>query len=381
MKRIISLILALFVVWPQVCAQPDSKYAVGVQQFIDSFQKARQFPGMTVSFILSGNQTTLATGWSDIENKIPLRPTDRMLAGSTGKTFFATLAMQIVKAGQLDLDAKVSKYLGKKSWYHRVPNHETITVRMLLNHTTGIEEYYDLGNFMDQLKKKPSKVWKHEELVSFVLDRKPLFAAGSHFNYADTNYLLLGLILEEITGKDLYDLIRKNILAPLQLNQTSPSTSRKLKGLIPGYVGERSVFRISGKTITGGKFLFNPQFEWAGGGFVSTSTDLALWVKQYYNGNVMPNVDTAAMHTGVKANTGRDHLYGLGIQIRPSSEGKGYGHGGWFPGYLTEMEYFPEKDIAIAIQFNTDDFNKLGKHPRSVLLEILQLMLKEKKEK
>jgi D-alanyl-D-alanine carboxypeptidase len=214
-----------------------------------------------------------------------------------------------------------------------------------------------------------------------VLDRRPLFAAGTQFNYADTNYLLLGLILEEITGMNLYEMIDKQILAPLNLNETSPSISRKIKGLVPGYVGERSVFRIVGKTIYKGKFVINPQFEWAGGGFVSTSKDLAYWAKQCYNGNVSPKVDTAAMHKGVKANTGRDHLYGLGIQIRPSTSGKGYGHGGWFPGYLTEMEYFPEIDISIAMQFNTDDFDKLGKHPRSVLLEILQLITREKEEK
>jgi len=381
MKSKTSLTLILFIVWIGSFAQSDQKYAAGVQQYIDSFQRTRQFPGMTVSFIVSGTQTSLATGWSDLEEKKLITPTDRMLAGSTGKTFFATLAMQMIKEGKIDLDAHVSKYLGKKNWYHRLANHETITVRMLMNHTTGIEEYYDLGDFMDQLRMKPFKTWKHEELISFVLDRRPLFPAGSQFNYADTNYLLLGLIMEELTGKDLYELIRKNILSPLSLNQTSPSTSRKIKGLIPGYVGDRSVFRIAGKTIDNGKFVINPQFEWAGGGFVSTSKDLAIWAKQYYCGNVNPKIDTAAMHEGVKANTGRDHLYGLGIQIRPSGDGKGYGHGGWFPGYLTEMEYFPEIDIAIAIQFNTDDFNKLGKHPRSVLLEILQVIAKAKQEK
>jgi D-alanyl-D-alanine carboxypeptidase len=372
MKKGIWPLLLLFIICAKLYAQTGVKYSSDVQQFIDSFQKARQFPGMTVSFIVDGTQTTLATGWSDVEANKPLGPGDRMLSGSTGKTFFATIAMQLVGEGKLNLDAKVSDYLGKKSWFTRLPNHEAITVRMLMNHTTGIEEYYDLGNFMDQLRNNPSKTWHHEELISFVLDQ---------FNYADTNYLLLGLIMEEITGVNLYELIRKQILAPLKLNETSPSTSRKLKGLVPGYVGERSVFRIAGKTIEKGKFVINPQFEWAGGGFVSTSKDLAYWAKQYYNGNVSPKVDTAVMRKGVRANTGRDHLYGLGVQIRPSSIGKGYGHGGWFPGYLTEMEYFPEKDIAIAIQFNTDDFNKLGKHPRTVLLEILQLIARAKEEK
>jgi D-alanyl-D-alanine carboxypeptidase len=70
------------------------------------------------------------------------------------------------------------------------------------------------------------------------------------------------------------------------------------------------------------------------------------------------------MRNGVAAKTGREHQYGLGVQIRPSNLGISYGHGGWFPGYLTEMDYFPDKQIAVAIQLATDDFQKLQRPPR-----------------
>lgn len=334
---------------------PDQLKAV-LQQKIDSVRQAVDIPSMAFSCILpSGEQISVASG---------MKPEQRMLAGSTGKTFFESLALKLVNEGKLSLYEKVSHYLGKEVWYAKVQNAETITIRMLMNHTTGIEEYYELGNFMEILISNPDKKWTPEECISYTLGRPPLFPAGTDWGYADTNYLILGLVMQSITGKDAYKQIDEFFIKPNKLTATEPSVKRDLKDLVTGVSGPNSPFKVSGPVLVNGKMLINPQMEWAGGGYISNTIDLARWARIYYDATELTEDIRKQQRTGVAAKTGRNHQYGLGMQIRPSPLGTSYGHGGWFPGYLTEMDYFPDKNISVAIQLSTDDFQKLKRAPR-----------------
>lgn len=327
-----------------------------LQQKIDSVRQAVDIPAMAFSCILpSGEQITVSSG---------MKPEQRMLAGSTGKTFFASLALKLVKEGKLSLDEKVKHYLGKEAWYSKVQNADTITVRMLMNHTTGIEEYYELGNFMEILRGNPDKQWTPEECISYTLGRPALFKAGTDWGYADTNYLILGLVVQSITKKDAYKQIDENFIKPNKLTATEPSVKRELKDLVMGMSGPRSPFGVTGPILVDNKMLINPQMEWAGGGYISNTIDLARWARIYYDAKWISDDLRKEMRAGVTAKTGRNHQYSLGMQIRPSTLGISYGHGGWFPGYLTEMDYFPDKNISAAIQLSSDDRQKLKSNAR-----------------
>lgn len=327
-----------------------------LQQKIDSVRQAINIPAMAFSCILpSGEQISVASG---------MKPEQRMLAGSTGKTFFASLALRLINEGKLSLDDKVSAYLGKETWYGSVQNAETITIRMLMNHTTGIEEYYELGNFMETLIKNPDKKWTPEECISYTLSRPPLFAAGTDWGYADTNYLILGLVIQSITKKNAYQQIDEYFIKPHKLTNTEPSVKRELRDLVTGISGPNSPFKVAGPVLVDNKMLINPQMEWAGGGYISNTPDLARWAKIFYEAAGLPETLRTEMRSGTAAKTGKDHQYGLGMQIRPSALGTSYGHGGWFPGYLTEMDYFPDKNLSVAVQLSTDDFQKLKRGPR-----------------
>lgn len=329
---------------------------VVLQQKIDSIRQAVDIPSMAFSCILpSGEQITVASG---------MKPEQRMLAGSTGKTFFASLALRLVNEGMLSLDEKVSKYLGKEAWYPKVQNAETITVRMLMNHTTGIEEYYELGTFMETLRNNPDKKWTPEECISYTLSRPPLFVTGTDWGYADTNYLILGLVVQSITKKEAYKQIDQYYIKPNKLNNTEPSVTRELRDLVIGISGPKSPFGVTGPILVENKMLINPQMEWAGGGYISNTVDLARWARIYYDASWLSEATRKEMRTGVAAKTGKNHQYALGMQIRPSALGISYGHGGWFPGYLTEMDYFPDQDLSVAVQLSTDDFQKLKRAPR-----------------
>jgi D-alanyl-D-alanine carboxypeptidase len=181
------------------------------------------------------------------------------------------------------------------------------------------------------------------------------------------------MIIEKVTGKKYYDLVTKRILKPSKFKRTFPQNGQILKGLIQGYAGEGNEFTGKDKVLENGKFIINPQFEWTGGGMVSNSEDLARWAKLMYQGKAFDASLVPEMLNGVPAKLGRDSKYGLGVIIRKSQTGVlTYGHSGFSPGYLTEMMYFPDKKVSVAIQANTSVPQSLGKSQARMALEIFE---------
>lgn len=241
-----------------------------------------------------------------------------------------------------------------------------------MNHTSGVMRYEFKSDFINDLNALPTKTWKPEELMKYVLDEKPSFVAGEGWEYSDTNYILLGMIIEQLTGSKYYDLLRERIIQPNKLINTKPTEKNLLPGIAQGYAGKENEFKLNEKVINDdGSFVINPQFEWTGGGIYSTTEDLAKWGKLLYEGKV---IDTALMlKDAVAAKLGRDTKYGLGVIIRQTPQGIAYGHSGFFPGYLTELFYFPDRKLSIALQSNSSDFKNL----KIGLLRVLMEMAKE----
>jgi len=304
-----------------------------------------------------------------------MKANDRMLAGSVGKTFAAVTALQLVKEGKIGLEDKVEKYLGAEPWFPRLPNAKDITVRQLMNHTSGLVRYEFKPQFTKDLTANPEKVWKPVELVAYLLDEKPPFEAGKGWDYSDTNYIVLGMIIEKVTGRKFYDDASIRLLKPLKLKDTIPQDGMKLKGVVQGYAGPNNPFGGKDAMIQEGRFTINPQFEWTGGGFASTAQDLARWAKMMYEGRAYSPDLLPQVLDGVSAPMlGRETKYGLGVIIRKTSAGTSYGHSGFFPGYMTDMMYFPDSKIAIAVQVNTSVGRDLGKPLSRVLVEMMEVI-------
>lgn len=343
---------------------------VNVQSLLDSLRIAGGFPGLSVAIVKNDTVLALASGYNDKEKKLALKTSDRMLMGSVGKTYVSAIVLQLCKAKKLSLDARVQNYLGHYKWYRRIPNADNITVRMLMNHTSGIMRYEFKHQFLKDLKAKPAKTWLPEELVQYIADEKAAFKAGKGWEYSDTNYILLGMIIEKITGKKYYALLNRQILQPFKLTNTFPSDKRKLNSLAQGYAGDSNEFGGKDKVLENGLFIINPQFEWTGGGLYSTTMDLARWGKLLYEGKI---VDTNLLFSSaVAAKLGRDTRYALGVFIRPTVLGVAYGHSGFFPGYVTELFYFPQYKMSIAIQCNSSDFKNLKISLSRCLLQIAE---------
>jgi D-alanyl-D-alanine carboxypeptidase len=347
-----------------------------LQTKLNEWHKAGNFPGATLGVVLAnGDSFGLSVGFSDRDARTPMKPNDRMLAGSVGKTFAAATALQLVKEGKVGLDDKVSKYLGKEPWFSRLPNAKDITVRQLMNHTSGLVRYEFKEQFTKDLTANSDKTWKPAELVAYLLDEKAPFEAGKGWDYSDTNYIVLGMIIEQVTGKKFYDEANRRLLKPLKLNDTIPQDGPRLKGLIQGYAGPNNPFGGKDAMIDDGKFAINPQFEWTGGGYVSTSQDLARWARMIYEGRAFSADLLPQVLDGVAAPMlGRESKYGLGVIIRQTAAGTSYGHSGFFPGYLTDMMYFPEHKVAVAVQVNTSVGRSLGKPLSRVLVEMMEVI-------
>ena len=359
----LTLALVLLTQSPNV-SEIEARVKVALEA---SLKDRPKFVGMTAAFVLpDGTLGQVALGKSDKEKGIAMVPGDRMLAGSIGKTFFAALALQLVEQGKLDIDAKVTTYLGYKTWLKRIPNHGAITLRHLMTHTSGIPEHVAEKDVVDKLFDDPDKRWKADDIAPLLFDRKPLFVAGKGWSYADANYIVLGLAIESVLGPEsnCYKEIERRFLEPLKLANTKPSVTRALPGLVQGYSGPGSPFLPEGPVLKEGKLAFSPSFEWAGGGFISSSGDLAKWAWNLWGGKVLKPETLAKMVDGVPAKTGPQDKYGLGAMIEPTSVGVSHGHEGWYPGYLSQTMYLPEHKIAVAVQFNTDDQRGIGHRTR-----------------
>lgn len=361
LHKLTCLCTALLLVPALTYAQVDP---VKVKSLVDSLRIAGNLPGLSISIITEENAPlNFSSGFSDKEANTSLKPSDRFLQGSVGKTYVAAVALKLVEAGKLKLEEKVSTYLGHYNWFTRIPNANDVTVKMLMNHTSGVMRYEFKEQFTTDLTNTPDKTWKPEELLQYVLDEQPSFKAGEGWEYSDTNYILLGMIIEKITEQPYYTVLQKEILTPFKLSNTFPSDKINLPGLTQAYAGKDNPFGGQDKVIKeNGDFIINPQFEWTGGGIYSTTEDLVRWGKLLYGGRVLSSQSMSLMLAGVPAKLGPNSKYGLGVIIRQTPQGTAFGHSGFFPGYLTEMIYFPEHNICMALQTNTSDVKniKLG---------------------
>ena len=378
-KTIIFVVVCLLLsvlVHAQTGVANNAALETALQLKLDEWHKMGSFPGATLGVVLAnGESFGLAVGFSNRETRTPMKPTDRMLAGSVGKTFAAATALQLIKEGKIGLDDKIEKYLGREQWFLRLPNAKDITVRQLMNHSSGLVRYEFKDQFTKDLTANPEKIWQPTELVAYLLDERPPFEAGKGWDYSDTNYIVLGMIIEKVTGRKFYDEANRRLLKPLKLTDTIPQDGPRLKGVVQGYAGSNNPFGGTDAMIVNGKFAINPQFEWTGGGYASTAHNLARWAKMIYEGKAFSPDLLPQVLDGVPAPMlGHETKYGLGVIIRKTTLGTSYGHSGFFPGYMTDMMYFPEHKVAIAVQVNTSVGRSLGKPLGRVLVEMMDVI-------
>lgn len=369
-----SMAMALIAVAPAQ-TYDVAKLRVALEEKAKAVFQGSRAPGINLAVLMPDNRwVRVSAGYRTLNPDEPIRLNDRMPAGSVGKMFFATAILQQVQAGRLNLDTPIAQYVSDEPWFEGLPNASSLTLRNLMNHTSGIPEHVLDPAFIAELKADPDKVWGHSELLKFTKGKPALFPAGQRWSYADTNYIVAALVMEKVTQRDAFGEITQRVLRPFKLETTSPSDDRVLDNLATGYSMPNSPFGFTGPVVVDGKMVMNPQMEWAGGGFISTPLDLSRFAKLLYEGRIISKAMIAEATNGVAIAPNSPRKYGLATQIHPSPWGPTWGHSGWFPGYLTDVRYFPGHEVSIAVQVNTDDVNALKRSPERLVLEIAEVV-------
>jgi D-alanyl-D-alanine carboxypeptidase len=346
-----------------------------LQAKFEELHKGGTFPGGTAGFALAdGSSFGLAVGVSDRASGTPMKPADRLLLGSVGKTYVSAVALQLVHEKKIALDDPISKYLGGEPWFKRVAGADRMTIRQLMTHTSGLVRYEFNPKFIADLRANPDKVWSPVDRLAYLFDQAPPFAPGEGWEYSDTNYIVLGMIIERAGRGEYYDQLRERILGKHGLSNTVPSDNRVVPGLVPGYAGAQNPFGLPDEMIADGKYAVNPQFEWTGGGLAVTALDLARWAKLLYEGKVIDSSLLDDLLDGVPAKLGPETKYGLGVIIRPTAHGVTYGHSGFMPGYQTDVMYFPQLKTAIAVQVNSSASRSTGRPLSRFLTEFAEII-------
>jgi D-alanyl-D-alanine carboxypeptidase len=350
-------ILTFILVGLSTCQlQTEKQLKADLQKLLDQLVATPEIPGASLAIIGSDDRTyTVCAGWADQEALFPMNDQHLLFSGSIGKTYVGAIILQLIEEGLLGLDDPVSDYLGDQSWYHRIPNNADLTIRMLLNHTSGIPRYVFKPALWELVRDDPFRSWTGEERLSYIFDDTPLHAAGEGWGYSDTNYILLGMLVEQLTGEDFSSNLLNRILIPLKLENTRAATDPYLPGLAAGYTAFSADYHLPVKMYENSRYAINPQLEWTGGGMVSTPTDLAAWARILYGSDFISAPLRAKMKSPGPWPTelGTNIDYGFATFIWEDDPVR-YGHTGFMFGYMAIVEYLPERDIAIALQLNCD---------------------------
>jgi D-alanyl-D-alanine carboxypeptidase len=357
------LLLSSMVVLLSGCAAEPSLLDREFQETLDTARLESGIPGATAAYVLPNGQVRrFATGTADSTTMTPMRPESRMLAGSVGKMFCAATALDLAVEGQIDLDGHIATWLGDESWFPRLRGGADMTLRHLLTHSAGVYDHLSDPEFLAVIadlvspESDPDSCLTHRQIVEYLLDQDPYFPVGQGFHYTDGGYILVGLIIEKVTGREFYAEAEDRFIKPMGLDLTSPSDRRDLPGLACGYLQADNPFGMQHTTLENGLMNHNPALEWTGGGYVSNPGDLVLWAKALYEGEAIDGDYLTDLLDSVPwdAESPDQRRYGPATIIDQTALGRSLGHSGWYPGYHTLVMYFPEHEISVAIQVNRD---------------------------
>lgn len=297
-------------------------------------------PGIIAGVITPEGHWSGAWGLADPATGAPMQVGMHSRIGSVTKTFTGTALMQLAEAGKLSLDDPIGQYVPD------LPNGDRITLRQLATMTSGLLSYTRAEAFLDIFFEHPETVFTPEELLAFAIPGSPIFEPGERFDYSNTNTVLLGMVIEQVTGEPIATVFDRLIFAPLGLRNTSwPGTSTDLPVPFP------QGFTLQGNAATpeapSNATHWNPAWGWTAGEMISNLGDLLIYGRALGTGEgLLGEAAQIERLTSFPEPAG----YGLGI----GCSGGWIGHTGELPGYNTTVFYDTTADTTVVVQANSD---------------------------
>lgn len=322
-----------------------------LQHTLDSMKTVLGAKSLSAAIQISDGSTWAhAVGVSSISEDVTTN--DAYLIGSVAKTITSACILQLADEGTLNLDDSLHEWLPTMPYIDT-----TITIRQLLNHTSGLYDVLSHPHHQDSLLADMSRIWTPEELIDRFIS-PPLFQPGASWSYCNTNYFLLGMIIREASGNPFYTELRNRFFAPLGLNTffipafetvTAPIAHAWLDITGDGVLDDAHNFYMS--------YLSLNSTAGAAGGYFSTPTDCTKWMRKYMRGDLLSSSMMGEAKTTIPVG-GNIQQYGLGLMHKTSGflGYEAYGHGGDLV-YHASSWYFPELDQSITVFTNDNNKN------------------------
>ena len=328
-----------------------------------------EVPGAIIGISIPGYETFIRTyGVADLLTGQPISENDHMRIGSITKTFTGTVLLQLVDEGLISLDDKLSKY------FPDFPNSENITIEQLGNMRSGIFNYSEDENFQKELFNDLTKSFTPQEVVAIAEKHDPYFPPGTGMHYSNTNTILLGLIIEKLTGVTLENAVKSRILDPLGMNESVFAVNTDF----PEPHAHGYLYPDSSSIVPDDVTNQNPSWGWSAGAMISTIKDIMVYSKALATGKL---VTKSSQEQRLKWDTEfippngawKDMPLKYGFAIADFNGA--IGHNGGIPGFNSFMGYMPEKEAVIVVLVNMQD-NKAGIGPADFIARIITEKLK-----
>jgi len=278
----------------------------------------------------------------------------KLKIASIAKTFTATLVLQLMEEGYLDLDDTIDKFLDNPivnldslHVYEGIAYGRQITIEQLLSHTSGIADYMEDPRFVPDVLADPQRQYGPVEILGkyyeYQSNQRAAFPPGQDFNYSDVNYVLLAMIIEQVTGETYQAQLNSRIFSRLGMGNSYLEYYEEPRGDEP--LSHAFISTIDLVTDV------NTSFDWGGGGIVSTCEELNTFFRSLVDGKIFRKKSTLKQMLAVadQGRGGMDYDYGLGIMKRQIHGLTFYGHGG---AYDCDVFYCPEKNISVCMSLN-----------------------------
>ncbi len=308
------------------------------EKLLEDLITEKQIPGLSITIATKDEIIwSQAFGYADLENKSPTRLNTKFRIGSISKALTSLAIGKLIENGQLDLNEDVRMYVP-----YFPEKRYTIKVKDLANHTSGIRNYnYRNGEYTSRVNYETI-----EESVGIFKDDSLLFEPGSRYSYATYNYSLLSAVIEGASGLSYIDYMNDEVIHPLNLNNTSPDYNSEI------ILNRASFYDVSDGEIVNGYYVNNSN-KWAGGGYLSTSFDLALMSQQLLHFEYIKEETLNTLWEPASLSNGEKTNYAVGWrQDRDSKDRIFMHHGGSSIGGRSFLLVYPEEGLSIAITCN-----------------------------
>jgi D-alanyl-D-alanine carboxypeptidase len=323
-----------------------------LQVELDNVRARLGIPGVSVTIVFPDGSSWIGTsGRADVAGNKEVTPDTAFALASVSKTYTAALILDLAGEGRIDLDASALSYIPGATLDRR------ITVRQLLNHTSGLDDFFLHTPIDKALLADPDAFWSVKRTLKYVA--KPYFPPGKGWRYSNTNYLYLGLIAERVTGETLAVALRDRFFVPLDFGATWYQAVEKPRNpLAHGYrfAGPRLSTPPIDLSAKSPLAPFRSVVTAAGGAgsIAATSADAARWGRLLFTGEVLGAGMTAQMLDGVAFTAAYKPRvpYGLGVQAFPIGGRLSVGHSGRLLGFRSSVRHLPAENVTIAVLTN-----------------------------